>query len=312
MFKTIYNTMKMKVKLTPQTPLLVSAGKSFDVTRPDMQFFRINTPYGETIYIPGSSIKGVLRAGAEALLSEHHKFSPPVCFASGDMCHESNRRKKRDGKNTGNLPDKTPYSKHCPVCRLFGSGDLASRIEIADVFPFEFGDPTEVKTKKIDKISRLMTSRTGIKIERNTGKTVPGALFEYEVLGGGDLFCQITITNYQLYQPALLLALFKLSTDGFLRFGHSKSRGLGVVDFSIQSVEILQTKTLGQKTIKGIGSLENRNDLGLYMTDRDFIDMQIKPTANALYSTFKIPFEEVKKLETKLNQILVTFLEAGA
>jgi CRISPR/Cas system CSM-associated protein Csm3 (group 7 of RAMP superfamily) len=42
MFKTTHNMMKLKVKITPKTPLLVASGKTMDVTRPDIEFIRIN------------------------------------------------------------------------------------------------------------------------------------------------------------------------------------------------------------------------------------------------------------------------------
>lgn len=276
--------MKLKVKITPKTPLLVASGKTMDVTRPDIEFIRINTPGGETVYIPGSSIKGVLRAGMEALLAEQDKLTPAVCCASEKMCHELPDNKNKKIKN------KLPYKNHCPVCRLFGSGDMAARLEIADVFPYHLEDsPTDKKTK-IEKMKGLMSARSGIKIDRKTGKTKGGALFQYEILGSGELFGEFTFTNFQLYQPGLLFTLFDLSSEGFLRYGHSKSRGLGVLDFSVESIKIIQTGKAEDKTIKGIGTVGKYRDYDLpgAADDKMTIDGDMGYENQFLYSTFTI------------------------
>lgn len=283
MFKSTINMMKLKIKITPRTPLLVASGKTFDVTSPDIQFVRIKTAYGETVYIPGSSIKGVLRGGMEAILGENDKWKTNICCTSEKLCHDLFRNKK-DFKN------KLPYRHHCPICRMFGSGDLASRLEISDVFPYDFEDTDEAKKGKITTLNDLVTSRSGIKIDRKTGKTSPGALFEYEILGSGELFGEFTFTNYELYQPGLLLMLLDLSNEGFLRYGHSKSRGLGVLNFEIQSLTILQFGKLKGKNLKGVGVLSQpgnaENEYNFYLKENDWIGNEFPCTNNVLYSTF--------------------------
>jgi CRISPR-associated RAMP protein (TIGR02581 family) len=304
MFKTAHNMMKLKVKITPQTPLLVASGKTFDVTRPDMEFIRVKTKEGETVYVPGSSIKGVLRAGMEAILGESNK---KICSASEKMCHELHQD-KRDSRK------KVPYKFHCPVCRMFGSGDLASRLEISDVFPFDLDDSNEDKKTKMENMEQMITSRTGIKIDRKTGKTKGGALFEYEILGGGELFGEFIFTNYELYQPGLLFTLFSLSNEGFLRYGHSKSRGLGVLNFEVESMKILQVGKLKGKTIKGVGVLHDLNEkyskYDFYMKENDFIEKEFPIEDNILYSIFSfIDREIIDDVMTQLKNKIKTFLE---
>ncbi len=289
MFKTTHNMMKLRVKITPKTPLLVASGKTMDVTRPDIEFIRINTAEGETVYIPGSSLKGVLRAGLEALLSEQDKLTPAVCSASEKMCHELPENKEKKGNR-----NKLPYNEHCPVCRLFGSGDMAARLEIADVFPYCLDDSPAEKKSKIQTTKGLMSARSGIKIDRKTGKTKGGALFQYEILGGGELFGEFTFTNFALYQPGLLFMLFDLSAEGFLRYGHSKSRGLGVLDFSVDFIKIIQTGKTEDKTIKGIGTVEKYRDYVFYAgtDDRITIEGDMDYENQLLYSTFTIDNKE--------------------
>jgi len=311
MFKTAHNMMKLKVKITPRTPLLVASGKTFNVTRPDMEFMRVMTQDGETVYVPGSSIKGVLRAGSEAILGERCNKEPKICSASDMMCHEIRKKAAKENKESRN---KVPYGLHCPVCRTFGSGDLASRLEVSDVFPFDLEDSPEQKKAKMEKIHKMVTSRTGIKINRKTGSTQDKALFEYEILGGGELFGEFTFTNYELYQPGLLFTLFDLSNEGFLRYGHSKSRGLGVLNFQVQSMKILQVGQLKGKQIKGVGVLngnEKYSKYGFYMKEKDFIEEAFPFEDNILYSTFT--FEEevlLYKVTAQFNEKIKTFLEA--
>ncbi len=297
MFKTTHNMMKCIVRITPRTPLLVAAGKTMDVTRPDIEFIRINTAQGETVYVPGSSLKGVLRGGMEALLTERENLEPPVCLTSETMCHDNKAHKEKKVNN------KLPYKHHCAVCRLFGSGDMAARLEISDVFPYKLDDPADDKRDKIQKIKGLMSTRSGIKIDRKTGKTKPGALFQYEILGGGQLFAEFTFTNYELHQPGLLFSLLDLSAQGFLRYGHSKSRGLGVLDFHVDSVTVIQTGKTDPKTLKGIGTVKKYKDRGLYAGAEDVIALEgdVDVQDQVLYSVFNISHKAA--LQSLINQL---------
>lgn len=296
MFNKTYNLMKLKVKLIPLTPMLVASKKTFDVTQPDIQFVTIDTGLGETPYIPGSSIKGVLRAGMEGILEETGSHGKKICITSEIMCHD---RKENEQKKQNN---KLPYGEHCPVCRTFGSGDMASRLQVSDVFPFDLEDQPETKKKRIDTIKSLVTSRSGIKINRKTGKTDGGALFEYEILGGGELFGEFIFTNYQLYQPGMLFTLFDLARDGFLRFGHSKSRGLGVVRFDVESIKILQVGPLKGETIKGVGMLpgEHFQKYNFDLKGEDFIGQSFPGQKNVFHTTFT--FSESKVLTELISR----------
>ncbi len=307
MFRKTYNLMKLKVKMVPLTPLLVASGKTFDVTQPDIQFIRVNTGQGETVYVPGSPIKGVLRAGMEGLLEETDSNKNKICITSEKMCHDKteNKNKKQDKK--------LPYGDHCPVCRTFGSGDMASRLEISDAFPFEPEDDPETKEKRIETIKSLVTSRSGIRIDRKTGKTKGGALFEYEILGGGELFGEFTFTNYQLYQPGMLFTLFDLARDGFLRFGHSKSRGLGVLRFNVEYIKILQVGPLKGDTIKGVGMLpgDRFETYRFFNKDSDSITQSFPCQTNALYTTFTFSGKEaVEELGNRFKACAEAFMEA--
>ena len=158
----------------------------------------------------------------------------------------------------------------------------------------------------------MISSRTGIQIDRKTGKTKGGALFSYEILGGGELFGEFTFTNYELYQPGLLFTLFDLSNEGFLRFGHSKSRGLGVLNFTLQSIKILQLGQLKGKYIKGIGLIEKYSDYDFYLKEKDKIDREFNDyyQNQLLYSTLTFENKEIiDDVTTLFKSKIGTFLE---
>ena len=75
MHARFYNEARLDLTLRPVTPLLIKAGGAtgLDPSRPDMEFVRTrraseNGPWQEMVYIPGSSLRGVLRSHGERLV----------------------------------------------------------------------------------------------------------------------------------------------------------------------------------------------------------------------------------------------------
>jgi len=73
MHGTFYNEAFLEMSLEPVTPLLIKAGgegwAALDPTIPEMNFVRTRRADGELqVYIPGSSLRGVVRGYAERLL----------------------------------------------------------------------------------------------------------------------------------------------------------------------------------------------------------------------------------------------------
>src|SRR5204862_7823670 len=66
--RQLFNEATLSLSLTPDGPILIKAGEGeADPTRPDMSFVRTIRGGEETVYLPGSSLKGVLRAHCERL-----------------------------------------------------------------------------------------------------------------------------------------------------------------------------------------------------------------------------------------------------
>jgi len=70
MHKTRFNTLSLAYTITPKSPLLIkSGGLASDPSLPDMQFVRtFIVGKGETLYLPGTSLKGVFRGYVERVL----------------------------------------------------------------------------------------------------------------------------------------------------------------------------------------------------------------------------------------------------
>lgn len=116
---------------------------------------------------------------------------------------------KRDGKYM-NVKEK--YEKSCPVCRLFGSNVLKSRIT--------FGDAYVKGDYKIGK-------RTCVAIDRITGAAKPNALYDMEYIEQGTFSENIKLQNFENYQIRLLLCLIEEMNEGFLTLGGMTSKGFG-------------------------------------------------------------------------------------
>lgn len=70
MHKTRYNSLHLDLRVSPVGPLLIkSGGFSTNPSLPDMQFVRtFREGSDDTLYIPGSSLKGVFRSFVEKAL----------------------------------------------------------------------------------------------------------------------------------------------------------------------------------------------------------------------------------------------------
>lgn len=184
---------KWSFDLETVTPLLIRAGTAsgLDPTRPDMEFVRAHVAGEEQPipFIPGSSLKGVLRARAGRILNTVARDSAAP------------------GAEGGHLED------------LFGSTRFRSRVNVADAYPVSSPE---------GRVFRLGT-RTNVRIARDSGAAASGALFVPEVVEHGRFHCELTIVNYRQWHLRLLAWLLADFDEGFLTLGGGTSRGLGRV-----------------------------------------------------------------------------------
>jgi CRISPR-associated RAMP protein (TIGR02581 family) len=235
MFKTIRNFHIFHLKVTPKSGFHIGSGDTdISPVATDAQFVRLNTPWGRTVYIPGSSLKGVFRADAEAFLKSMEKEACEFTVDTNKDC---------GGKREINNFQKSEeiYPKVCHACKMFGNMKMASVVRFEDFFPFESDHSEDEKAKKIQEIEKYTFVRNGIKIDRLSGSTVKGALYDFEVLNGGNFYGNVLLKNPEIWQVLMIYKTINNINDGFVKVGGKKSRGLGKLDVEIKSLEIYST-----------------------------------------------------------------------
>jgi CRISPR-associated RAMP protein (TIGR02581 family) len=206
--KQLMNEAILELAIRPDGPLLIKAGETggLDPTHPDMEFVRTL----QQVFIPGSSLKGVLRAHAERIVrslqaevAEGRGACDPL--KRGESCGDRIERQR--------LESHEKYRHSCFICRLFGNTVVASHVRFADALPV--GDVT-------------IEERNGVAIDRVFGSVAVGP-FNYEVVTKGTFRTSIIFRNFTLPQLALVGLALRDVGEGRVGVGFGKSRGLGRV-----------------------------------------------------------------------------------
>jgi len=218
----LYNELSLEIAIMPQTPLLIKSGQkaSIDPALPDMQFVRTrrrlpNGEVSEVVYIPGSSLRGVIRAHAERLLRTlDEKYA---CYVEAKKFCLRQKGLKEDKEPADRL-----YRESCYACKLFGNTGVASRVQMSDLHPA---------------VDPLRESRFGVAIDRITGAVAVGP-FDLEVVTDARFEGRIVLRNFTVGQLGLLGAALLDIADGLVALGHAKSRGLGrvCIEFTLQEL----------------------------------------------------------------------------
>ena len=241
----LYNELSLEIAIMPQTPLLIKSGQkaSIDPALPDMQFVRTRrrlqngevSEVNEVVYIPGSSLRGVIRAHAERLL---RTLNENYACLLGTEGYCLNPKKLGEEKSANTL-----YQKSCYACKLFGNTEIASRVQISDLYPAPAIDP-------------LRETRFGVAIDRITGAVAVGP-FDLEVVTDARFEGRIVLRNFTVGQLGLLGAALLDIADGLVALGHAKSRGLGRVRLEFTRAEFRFSKPTNG-AILGVGELADQ------------------------------------------------------
>lgn len=237
----LYNQLDLEIAVIPQTPLLIKSGQkaSIDPALPDMQFVRTRRrardgDIDEVVYIPGSSLRGVVRAHAERLLrtlDEKH-----ACYVEAT---KSCLRKRQIRENEATAQE--IYAKSCYACKLFGNTGIASRVQLSDLYPA---------------IAPLSETRFGVAIDRITGAVAVGP-FDLEVVTDARFEGRIVLRNFTIGQLGLLGAALLDIADGLVALGHAKSRGLGRVRIEFVRAQFRFAQE-AHGAILGVGALAEK------------------------------------------------------
>lgn len=258
MHKILLNAVKIRLILSPVSGFLIKGdtrGSSLlHPERPDMTAMRSRTADGEeTVFIPGSSIKGVVRSAAERVLRSLAPDSPGrlACnpLDQDGRCHREASRKGEErsrGSRAADGPAHPMAEVHrmlCLACRTFGSQTIASRVRFTDAFP----------TAETREAANRVETRSGVSIDRASGGPSRGKLFETEVVTSGRFDTQIHMENVQLWQLALIGVTLQDIHGGLVRLGSAKTRGLGA--FAVKLREVVFRQMGEASAPRGVGDL---------------------------------------------------------
>jgi CRISPR-associated RAMP protein (TIGR02581 family) len=212
MHKRLVNHCTIHLTLIPDGPILIKSGKEgADPTKPDMEFVETYHQGGRSIYLPGSSLKGAIRAHAERIVrtvgSDRRSNNGNGIWANDPLNDKHEYLKDKSASDI--------YKLSCFTDQLFGSTEIASRLRIEDAHP------TDSKQIKLEE-------RNGVAIDRVFGSVAVGP-FNYQVCTSGEFKTKIHLKNFSLAQLGLLGLVLRDLNDGWFGIGFAKSRGLGTV-----------------------------------------------------------------------------------
>jgi CRISPR/Cas system CSM-associated protein Csm3 (group 7 of RAMP superfamily) len=216
MYKKLLNEMILGVSIQPVSPLLIKSSKESgaDPLLPSMNFVRSPHPESgtETIYIPGSSLKGVIRSRSEQIV---RSLGLNVDEFTDFSLHNRKSRTFRDYDQAGK--GSQFWREICSITRLFGSNTVAARIKIPDFYP-----RTPVNTLPVRQMVAI-DRRSGSSANTFTMEVAPAFVDNEPLLFEGEFYFQ----NFERWQLGLLAIVLKEMDDGLLPVGFASGRGLG-------------------------------------------------------------------------------------
>jgi len=297
MLKRLVNELRCTVSITTTGPVLVKSGRA-SVCGPDMTPVETYRNGREEVYLPGSSLKGVIRSHLEkicrtlrpgvvcnpfvktadvAQTQNGHLVCPDFAdVACSDKFEVREKGELRVGNDRwrrqkeGELSSTTVYADSCPICRLFGSTSFIGRLSIGDAYLAEGAPRPPLET------------RDAVGIDRLTGGAAHGAKFELQTVPSGVTFrSDILLRNFECWQVGMLLVAIADMRDGLVRVGSGRSRGLGAVKAEVTELTfhtLAPTPGRGEGEVWGLGKLLSENKRGIYaVRDEDALPITPAP-----------------------------------
>lgn len=223
-FQKLERFVRVGGQLRLKTALRLGAGRDTAAHTPDLPVMR---DHRGLPFVPGSSLKGVVRSAVEALARSLEPPNPSRMAAC--LCTSDDRywcvppRRKRVGDTPAETLDEFDRRRQdntCWACRVFGSPWMAGKVRFQDLFLVDDGiapdDTTEI--------------RNGVAIDRDTGRAADKKVYAFEAAVPDLSFSlRATIDNPTETELGLALLGFRLLEMQEVRLGGGTSRGLGAV-----------------------------------------------------------------------------------
>ena len=220
-FEKFHNRVIIDAHLIAITPIFV--GARTDSFKPGtINGSCVKNVYGRP-YIPGSSLKGSLRALLSAVKDEPIKSKADEKFGkkedrTKEVCEaKADDPKKYKDKSDDEILAELIVTDSTIVERLFGSKVMAGKVKVADAMPIDDNFSTEI--------------RNGVAIDRDTRTAIDGALFDTEAVPSGTSFRFIaSAENLTSDEAKLFGELMEYFANGNLTIGGRSRAGLGNVE----------------------------------------------------------------------------------
>lgn len=285
MFKRLLNECTIPMTIRPEGAMLIKSGMP-QIIGIDMAWVRVFRNGQQEVYLPGSSLKGMIRAHSERIART---------IDDNASCNLFDRHGEEGRAACGEAINKhasTPeaYQQSCPICRMYGNTLLMGRLATEDAY--------------ITGEQPVTQQRDGVGIDRFTGGASRGAKFELEVITGGEFETTLHLQNFELWQLGLLGFVLQDLRDGLVRLGSGKSRGLGKIkaeigDLTFHYLGMSAGKKVLQKgsgELFGVGELfKEAENYGMAVDDHVEFDGEKATALESPFGSFrqimKIPFE---------------------
>jgi CRISPR-associated protein Csm3 len=207
-FDVLHARLRLEGTLVTQTALHIG-GSDGDVGAAQLPVQKTAQGYP---FIPGSSLKGVVRSTIESLLRSSRNERLRACDPFGDdACGKGDRS--------------GPLKEHCAACRLFGSQLVASHVRFSDARLLDEDSSPPVET------------RDGVSIDRDLRVAASQRKYDLEVVPPGTAFgLEIFVLNPRPWLAGLLVTGLDQLAEGFTAVGGFTSRGLGRVSITWRSL----------------------------------------------------------------------------
>ncbi|MGC9396918.1 MAG: type III CRISPR-associated RAMP protein Csx7 [Anaerolineae bacterium] len=261
--KRLVNEAYFTLTITTTGPILVRSGH-VTLTGPDMTPVLTYRDGDWQVYLPGSSLKGVIRSHLEkvgrtlqprpdVICNPFHKHPEADAF-----CGDKFQRRK---DNKEEINSEIAYHDSCPICRLFGSTEFIGRVSINDAYLVDGARARPTET------------RDSVGIDRLTGGAFDGAKFELKVVSSNVAFqTDIYLRNFETWQLGMLLLVAQDMADGLVRIGSGRSRGLGSVRGRVDEVIVSYLAPVDDKPLTevwGLGKFQTPEERQAYRTWED-------------------------------------------
>jgi len=245
--------------------LHIGSGQSSDLLDSTFVKTRIGLSGKETLYIPGSSMRGAIRSLVERILAavdrDRQKNSILSCLLmKGKECITVNKNIQEDfsEKVENGYSEQQLWEylinpedpKICLCCQVFGSTHLASRVRISDLYP--------LNSNGQDRIVEKGEGRYSVAIDRETGTAKEGALFTIEALNKQNQFrFELIAENMDdVAWGILAIGLLELIRGNF-NVGAKASIGLGQCQLLKESLHMKYFDSTDQSSISLLDYLKN-------------------------------------------------------